>query len=62
MELDIEPDNVASRGVARNAGFVEEGLLRKQDEAGDERRDMPICSRLPSDASNDSSSKPSPAI
>ena len=30
MELYIEPDNLASRGVARNAGFVEEGVLRKQ--------------------------------
>lgn len=36
-------------GVARNAGFVEEGVLRKQGKVGDERRDMLICSRLPSD-------------
>ena len=26
LELYVEPDNVASRGVARNAGFVEEGV------------------------------------
>src|SRR5712691_6464677 len=49
MELYLEPDNPASRGVARKAGFVEEGVLRKQAKFGEERRDMLICSRLPSD-------------
>ena len=49
MELYIEPDNLASRGVARNAGFVEEGVLREQGKAGVERREMLIYSRLPFD-------------
>jgi len=48
MELYLEPDNLASRGVARKAGFVEEGVPRKQAKFGEERRDMLICSRLPS--------------
>jgi len=49
MELYIEPDNLASRAVARNAGFVEKGVLRKQGKAGVERREMLIYSRPPSD-------------
>ena len=50
MELYIEPDNRASRGVARSAGFVEEGVLRSQGvTATGERRDMVLYSRLPSD-------------
>jgi RimJ/RimL family protein N-acetyltransferase len=49
MELYIEPDNLPSRAVAHNAGFVEEGVLRNQGEVGDAGRDMLICSRLPSD-------------
>ena len=51
IELYAEPDNVASRGVARNAGFVEEGLLRRREltETG-ERRDMVLYARLDTDA------------
>lgn len=49
MEVYIETDNLASRGVARKAGFVQEGVLRKLGRFGGERRDMVICSRLPSD-------------
>jgi RimJ/RimL family protein N-acetyltransferase len=50
MELYIEPDNLASRGVAQNAGFVEEGVLRSQGvTTSGERRDMVLYSRLPSD-------------
>lgn len=50
MELYIEPDNAASRGVARRAGFVEEGVLRSQGvTVSGERRDMVLYSRLPSD-------------
>jgi RimJ/RimL family protein N-acetyltransferase len=50
MELYIEPDNLASRAVAQNAGFVEEGLLRSQEvTTTGERRDMVLYSRLPSD-------------
>jgi ribosomal-protein-alanine N-acetyltransferase len=50
VELYIEPDNLASRGVARSAGFREEGVLRSQGvTVTGERRDMVLYSRLPSD-------------
>jgi RimJ/RimL family protein N-acetyltransferase len=50
IELYVEPDNLASRAVARKAGFVEEGTLRSQGVTlNGERRDMVIHSRLPSD-------------
>jgi RimJ/RimL family protein N-acetyltransferase len=50
MELYVEPDNHASRAVARKAGFVEEGTLRSQGvTVNGERRDMVVYSRLPSD-------------
>jgi RimJ/RimL family protein N-acetyltransferase len=50
MELYVEPDNHASRAVARKAGFVEEGTLRSQGVTlGGERRDMVVYSRLQSD-------------
>ena len=50
MELYVEPDNHASRAVARKAGFVEEGTLRSQGVTlSGERRDMVVYSRLPSD-------------
>lgn len=49
LELQIEPDNLASIRVALAAGFVEEGLMRKQGVIGGERRDMLLFSRLPSD-------------
>jgi RimJ/RimL family protein N-acetyltransferase len=48
-ELYIEPDNAASRGVARRAGFTEEGLLRGQALFGTERRDMVLYARLATD-------------
>jgi RimJ/RimL family protein N-acetyltransferase len=50
MELYIEPDNLASCGVARSAGFREEGVLRSQGvTVTGERRDMVLYSRLPLD-------------
>jgi RimJ/RimL family protein N-acetyltransferase len=50
IELYIEPDNHASRAVARKARFAEEGTLRSQEVTlNGERRDMVVYSRLPSD-------------
>jgi RimJ/RimL family protein N-acetyltransferase len=49
VELYIEPDNLASREVARRAGFVEEGLLRSRGLIGDRRADMVLYSKLPGD-------------
>lgn len=49
LELYVEPDNEASRGAARRAGFTEEGLLRAREQIGDERRDMVLYSCLPTD-------------
>jgi RimJ/RimL family protein N-acetyltransferase len=49
MEIYVEPDNAASRSVALLAGFTEEGLLRARGRFGDERRDLVLYSRLPSD-------------
>ena len=41
LELYVQPENEASRGVARGAGFVEEGLVRGHElTAAGERRDM----------------------
>jgi len=45
LELHIEPDNEASRGVARAAGFVEEGLLPEHEKIGELFRDMILYSR-----------------
>lgn len=50
LELYVESDNEASRGAARRAGFTEEGFLRAREQIGDERRDMVLYSRLPTDA------------
>jgi uncharacterized protein YjiS (DUF1127 family) len=49
LELYVEPDNAPSRAVARKAGFVEEGLLRKQGRSSFGRHDMLLYSRLPTD-------------
>ena len=45
-EVDIEVDNHASRGVARQAGFVEEGVLRKRFVRDGQRRDLVRASKL----------------
>ena len=50
LELYLEPDNEASRAVARGAGFREEGLLRARERLGKERRYMLLYARLPSDS------------
>lgn len=47
IELYIEPDNAASRGVARRAGYLEEGVLRDRLQIGDARRDAVLYARLP---------------
>jgi RimJ/RimL family protein N-acetyltransferase len=49
IEALVEPDNEASLGVVRAAGFVEEGVLRRRARFGDERRDMALYALLPSD-------------
>jgi RimJ/RimL family protein N-acetyltransferase len=49
LELYIEPDNAASRAVARRAGFVEEGLLRCRLRIGEARRDAILYAKLASD-------------
>jgi RimJ/RimL family protein N-acetyltransferase len=40
LELFVEPWNVSSIKVAEGAGFTREGLLRRADLVGDERRDV----------------------
>lgn len=50
LELYVEPDNVASHGVARNAGFSKEGQLRARElTVAGERRDMVLYARLATD-------------
>jgi RimJ/RimL family protein N-acetyltransferase len=49
IELYIEPDNAASRGVARRCGFREEGVLRGRLRIGDARRDALLYARLATD-------------
>lgn len=45
LELHVEPDNTASRGVALGAGFREEGLVRERAGSG-EQRDMVVYTRI----------------
>jgi len=50
IELQIEPDNVASRGVARCAGFTEAGTIQMSPGSGAEPRTMlryVLAARLP---------------
>jgi len=53
IELFIESDNAASRGVARRCGFLEEGVLRGRFRVGDARRDAVLHARLATDRSDD---------
>jgi RimJ/RimL family protein N-acetyltransferase len=49
LELYVEPWNVGSIRTAERAGFVREGLLRKAERVGVERRDMFVYGRLRDD-------------
>ena len=49
LELFIEPSNEPSWRAAERARFQREGLLRRWQPIGDERRDMFVYSRLPED-------------
>jgi RimJ/RimL family protein N-acetyltransferase len=49
VELVADVRNAGSRGVARAAGFVEEGVLRGRMLHRGRRIDVVMCSRLPSD-------------
>ena len=49
IELYIEPDNTASRGVARRCGYVEEGVHRGRIAIGNTRRDAVVYARLSTD-------------
>jgi RimJ/RimL family protein N-acetyltransferase len=53
IELHVECDNAASRGVARRCGFLEEGVLRGGLRIGDTRRDAMLYARLASDRSDE---------
>jgi RimJ/RimL family protein N-acetyltransferase len=45
-EAYVDVENVASRAVARKAGFIEEGVLRKLGTRGNRRVDLVITSKL----------------
>jgi len=49
VEVTIESENAASRGVAEAVGFKEEGTLRSYMRIAGERRDMLMYGLLPSD-------------
>jgi ribosomal-protein-alanine N-acetyltransferase len=49
LELTVEPWNIASIVTAERCGFRREGLLRAWQRVGNERRDMFMYSRIPSD-------------
>lgn len=46
VELVADVRNAASRGVARRAGFTEEGVLRSRMVHGTERIDVVMCARI----------------
>lgn len=49
LELYVEPWNEGSWRAAEQAGYLREGLLRSWEPVGDQRRDMYMYSRLPTD-------------
>jgi [ribosomal protein S5]-alanine N-acetyltransferase len=49
LELYVEPWNEGSWRAAERASYTREGLLRRWQEVGGQRRDMYMYSRLPSD-------------
>jgi [ribosomal protein S5]-alanine N-acetyltransferase len=49
LELYVEPWNHASIRVAEKTGFQREGLLRSWQTIGNDRKDMVMYSRLPTD-------------
>lgn len=53
LELYVEPWNEGSWRAAERAGYHREGLLRRWQAVGDERRDMLMYSLLPSDVGLD---------
>ena len=46
IEITIEPENAASRGVAERAGYTFEGVLRSHTQIKGTRRDMAMYSLL----------------
>ena len=49
LELYVEPWNEGSWRAAEHVGFQREGLMRRWETVGDQRRDMFMYSLLPSD-------------
>ena len=49
VQVFVAPENVAAVSLAERAGFRHEGLLRSYWEHGDERLDVLILARVPSD-------------
>ncbi len=49
IEITIEPQNAASRAVAKRAGYAFEGVLRSYTEIKGQRRDMAMYSLLRGD-------------
>lgn len=49
LELHVEPWNSSSWKTAERVGFVREGLLRRWQEVGGERRDMYLYAKLTED-------------
>lgn len=47
LELFVEPWNEASWRIAEGCGFMREGLLRRWQKVGSERRDMWVYSLIP---------------
>jgi [ribosomal protein S5]-alanine N-acetyltransferase len=46
LELYVEPWNVGSIRTAERVGFLREGLLRKAERVGTERRDVYVYGRV----------------